>query len=119
MKHVFPRTGVSIVTATPPKHFLMLREFHLADVLSLANAACGLAAVVFAMHYTSSRLPLHFFAATALSPTVGSDQLNATLSPRNHQNNDLHSQGVNVTLGEGSLRPLKMVPTLHSRSMPS
>jgi CDP-diacylglycerol--serine O-phosphatidyltransferase len=58
------------VTATPPKHFSMLRELHLADVLTLANAACGLAAVFFAMHYMSSRLPAHFFAATALSPAA-------------------------------------------------
>lgn len=29
------------------KHFSMLREFHLADVLTLGNAACGVAAVFF------------------------------------------------------------------------
>jgi CDP-diacylglycerol--serine O-phosphatidyltransferase len=67
---VFPRIGGPTVTATPPKYFSMLREFHVADVLSLANAACGLAAVFFAMRYMSSRLPLHFFAATALSPAA-------------------------------------------------
>ncbi|MDK2745109.1 MAG: CDP-alcohol phosphatidyltransferase family protein [Nitrospira sp. BO4] len=58
------------MTAPPPKHFLLLREFHLADVLTLANAACGLAAVFFAMHYMSSRSPAHFFAAIALSPAA-------------------------------------------------
>ena len=29
------------MATTPPKHFSMLREFHLADFLTLANAACG------------------------------------------------------------------------------
>ena len=48
----------------------MLREFPLADVLTLANAACGLAGVFFAMEYMSSRLSVHFFAAAALSPAA-------------------------------------------------
>ena len=48
----------------------MLREFHLADVLTLANAACGLAGVFFAMEYMTSRSPVHFFAAVALSPAA-------------------------------------------------
>ena len=48
----------------------MLREFHLADGLTLANAACGLAGVFFAMEYMSSRLSVHFFAAAALSPAA-------------------------------------------------
>ncbi|HWT72640.1 MAG TPA: CDP-diacylglycerol--serine O-phosphatidyltransferase, partial [Oxalicibacterium sp.] len=34
---------------TPPKHFSMLRGFHLADFFTLGNAACGVAAVFFAM----------------------------------------------------------------------
>ena len=48
----------------------MLREFHLADVLTLGNAACGLAAVFFAMHYMGSGSPAHFFAATTLAPAA-------------------------------------------------
>ena len=48
----------------------MLREFHLADVLTLGNAACGLAAVFFAMHYMGSGSPTHFFAATTLAPAA-------------------------------------------------
>ena len=74
------------MTATPPKHFLMLREFHLADVLTLANAACGLAAVFFAMHYMSSRSPFHFFAATALSPVaLLFDWFDGRVARRRHQ----------------------------------
>jgi CDP-diacylglycerol--serine O-phosphatidyltransferase len=50
------------------KHFSMIREFHLADVLTLANAACGVAAVFFAMLYMGSHSPPHYFAAAALTP---------------------------------------------------
>jgi CDP-diacylglycerol--serine O-phosphatidyltransferase len=46
----------------------MIREFHLADFLTLANAACGLAALFFSMRYMSSQSPAHFFAAAALTP---------------------------------------------------
>ncbi len=48
----------------------MLREFHLADVLTLGNAACGLAGVFFAMQYMSSRSPAHFFVAAAWAPAA-------------------------------------------------
>ena len=79
------------MTATPPKHFLMLREFHLADVLTLANAACGLAAVFFAMHYMSSRSPIHFFAAAALSPAaLLFDWFDGRGARRRHQCSDVN-----------------------------
>ena len=35
----------------PVKHFSMIRGFHLADFLTLANAACGVAGVFCAMRY--------------------------------------------------------------------
>ncbi len=53
-----------------PKHFSMIREFHLADVLTLANAACGLAAVLCAMLYMGSHAPVHYFTAAALTPAA-------------------------------------------------
>lgn len=46
----------------------MLREFHLADVLTLANAACGLGAVFLSLLYMGSQSTSHFFVATALTP---------------------------------------------------
>ena len=52
--------------AAPPKHFSMIRSFHLADFFTLANAACGVAAVFCAMVYTSSRSAAHFLAAAVL-----------------------------------------------------
>ena len=48
----------------------MIREFHLADALTLANAACGVAAVLFAMLYTGSHSPAHYFVAAALTPAA-------------------------------------------------
>jgi len=58
------------VAAIPPKHFSMIREFHLADFLTLANAACGIAAVFFSMLYMGSQSRAYFFAATALTPAA-------------------------------------------------
>ena len=48
----------------------MIREFHLADFLTLANAASGLGAVLFSMLYMSSQSPAYFFAATAMTPAA-------------------------------------------------
>jgi len=48
----------------------MIREFHLADFFTLANAACGVAAVFFAMKYVESRSASHFLAAAALAPAA-------------------------------------------------
>ena len=48
----------------------MIREFHLADALTLANAACGVAAVLFAMLYMGSHSPAHYFIAAALTPAA-------------------------------------------------
>ena len=58
------------MAAIPPKHFSMIREFHLADFLTLANAACGIAAVFFSMLYMGSQSRAYFFAATALTPAA-------------------------------------------------
>jgi CDP-diacylglycerol--serine O-phosphatidyltransferase len=52
------------------KHFSMIREFHLADFLTLGNAACGMGAVFFAMMYVGSQSRAHFFAAAALAPAA-------------------------------------------------
>src|SRR5687767_10961111 len=52
----------------PPRHFSMIRGFHLADFLTLGNAACGTAAVFCALVYAGSESLAHFFAAAALAP---------------------------------------------------
>ncbi len=55
---------------TPRRHFSMIREFHLADFFTLANAACGVAAVFLAMKYVESRAVGHFLLAAALAPAA-------------------------------------------------
>jgi len=54
----------------PPKHFSMIRGFHLADFLTLGNAACGMATVFFAMIYVGSQTVGHFLAAAAMAPAA-------------------------------------------------
>lgn len=46
----------------------MLREFHLADLLTLANAACGVAAIFAAISFVETREMSHFFVAVGLGP---------------------------------------------------
>lgn len=50
------------------RHFSMIRGFHLADFLTLGNAACGVAGVLLAMLYMQDGLPAHFLAAAAMAP---------------------------------------------------
>lgn len=54
----------------PPKHFSMIREFRLADVFTLGNAACGVAGVMFAMLFMTSQDLTHFYLATAMAPAA-------------------------------------------------
>jgi len=52
------------------KHFSMIRGFHLADFFTLANAACGVAAIFCAMIYVGRQSLAYFLAATALAPAA-------------------------------------------------
>jgi CDP-diacylglycerol---serine O-phosphatidyltransferase len=49
-----------------PRHFSVIRGFHLADFLTLANAGCGTAAIFCAAIFAADRSPGHFEAAAAL-----------------------------------------------------
>jgi len=53
-----------------PRHFSMLRGFHVADFFTLGNAACGVGAVFLAMLYMASQSLLHFYVAAALAPAA-------------------------------------------------
>jgi len=53
-----------------PRHFSMIRSFRLADFFTLANAACGVAAVFLAMVYIGSQSVGHFLAAAAMAPAA-------------------------------------------------
>ena len=53
-----------------PKHFSMIRGLHLADVFTLGNAACGVAAVFCAMVYLAEERLTYFFVAAGLAPVA-------------------------------------------------
>jgi CDP-diacylglycerol--serine O-phosphatidyltransferase len=57
-------------TGKPHKHFSMVRGMHLADLFTLANAACGVAGVFCAMVYVGSQSLAHFYAAAILAPAA-------------------------------------------------
>lgn len=53
-------------TPTPPKPFSMIREFHLADWFTLANAVCGIGALFSIMTYLQVQEVKHVYFACAL-----------------------------------------------------
>ena len=53
-----------------PRHFSMIRGFHLADFFTLANAACGTGSALLAMSYMQSHVLGAFLAAAALAPAA-------------------------------------------------
>jgi CDP-diacylglycerol--serine O-phosphatidyltransferase len=57
-------------STSAPKHFSMIRGFHLADFFTLANAACGVAGMFLAMLYLGSAERAHFYAAAAMAPAA-------------------------------------------------
>lgn len=64
---------LSIMTPrTPPKPFSMIREFHLADWFTLANAGCGTAALFSMMTHlqTSDVMPVYFACGLVLAALV-------------------------------------------------
>lgn len=73
-----------------PRHFSMIRGFHLADFFTLGNAACGVAAVFFTMLYVSSRSPTYLFAAAAMAPLAFLfDVLDGMIARWRHQHSPL------------------------------
>lgn len=76
--------------AEPHKHFSMIRGLHLADFFTLANAACGVAAVFCAMIYVGNQSLAHFFAAAALAPAaLIFDALDGRIARWRHQHSAL------------------------------
>ena len=53
-----------------PRHFSMIRDFHVADFITLGNAACGVGAVFCAMAYVASEELDYFFVAALLAPVA-------------------------------------------------
>jgi CDP-diacylglycerol--serine O-phosphatidyltransferase len=50
------------------KHFSMIRSFHLADLLTIANGCCGIAAVFHAMRFLEEHESAHIYFAAVLIP---------------------------------------------------
>jgi CDP-diacylglycerol--serine O-phosphatidyltransferase len=73
-----------------PRHFSMLREFHLADFFTLGNAACGVGAILLAMLFIASPDARHFYAAAALAPAAFVfDVLDGRIARARHQHSAL------------------------------
>ena len=73
-----------------PRHFSMVREFHLADFFTLGNAACGVGAILLAMLYMASGERAHFLAAAALAPAAFIlDVLDGRIARARHQHSPL------------------------------
>jgi len=72
--------------APRPRHFSMLREFHLADFFTLANAACGVAGVFLAMLYVRQESRAIFLVAAAMAPAAFAfDVLDGRIARMRHQ----------------------------------
>ena len=52
------------------KHFSMLRNFHLADLFTLANGSCGVSAIFGAMKFLATHEARHLYFAFALIPVA-------------------------------------------------
>ena len=53
-----------------PRHFSMIRGFHLADFFTLGNAACGVAAIFCAMSAMATQSLREFYLAAAFAPAA-------------------------------------------------
>lgn len=73
-----------------PRHFSMVRDFHLADFFTLGNAACGVGAILLAMKFMASGDMAHFMTAAALAPAAFIfDVLDGRIARARHQHSAL------------------------------
>ena len=78
------------MSGAPRRHFSMLRGFHLADFLTLGNAACGVGGVLLAMLYMASQSNVHFFWAAVFAPAAFAfDVLDGRVARARHQHSAL------------------------------
>jgi len=54
--------------ADAPRHFSMIRGFHLADLFTLANAGCGVASLFASMSFVATGPMAAFYVAAGLAP---------------------------------------------------
>lgn len=73
-----------------PRHFSMLRGFHLADFFTLGNAACGVGAVFLAMLFLASGELAHFYWSAAFAPAAFAfDVVDGRIARARHQHSPL------------------------------
>lgn len=73
-----------------PKHFSMIRQLHLADFFTLANAACGMASVFLAMFYMRNEMADYIYAAAAMAiAALIFDVLDGRIARWRHQHSAL------------------------------
>ena len=76
--------------STGPRHFSMIRGFHLADFLTLGNAACGIASIFLTMLYVVNASAAHFLIAAAMAPAaLIFDVLDGRVARSRHTNSAL------------------------------
>jgi CDP-diacylglycerol--serine O-phosphatidyltransferase len=51
------------------RHFSMIRTFHLADLFTIANGACGITAVFHAMKYLRTENPIQIYGSLRCEPS--------------------------------------------------
>jgi len=78
------------MTSPTPRHFSMIRSFHLADFVTLGNAACGVGAIFCAMAYVAGSGIAWFYASAALAPAAFFlDVLDGRIARARHQHSIL------------------------------
>jgi CDP-diacylglycerol--serine O-phosphatidyltransferase len=94
-------------SSTPPhRHLSLIRDFHLADFVTLGNAACGMAGILLAMMFMISGALADFLWAAAMAPlALAFDWLDGRVARWRRQHS--HVRPDNEALER---RPLGLVP---------
>jgi len=75
-----------MATTPPARHFSMIRSFHLADLLTIANGCCGIGAIFRAMRFVEQHEPKQLYVATLLIPlAIVFDVLDGRVARWRHQ----------------------------------
>jgi len=78
------------MSTVAPRHFSLFRGFHLADVFTLANAACGVGCVFAAMSYIAhAQLALFFLAAGLVPVALVFDVLDGRIARWRHKHSPM------------------------------
>jgi CDP-diacylglycerol--serine O-phosphatidyltransferase len=73
-----------------PRHFSMIRDFHLADLFTLGNASCGVASLFASMSYMAGpRLGLFMVAASLVPLALVFDALDGRVARWRHKQSPL------------------------------